>query len=326
METLADLAEILFPLTSLSLKQVIYRGAEVGPTAVPSNGYCDGSLTLSSSTSHGQLLESSETITKEFVAKDPWFAGYFAVVTNLSNIAATGGRATAISRLTWTVAEELRAGTWDGIHAACCAYGVPINGEILSGSEGLTVSIHGQAGDHMIQCENARPGDLLAIAIDMNGSYREDQNIWDSSTSTSPQRLRSNLELIPSLAEKGLCCAGMKIGRGGIIATLAALCEYSTLGATIDLGRLPCPTDSPVTQWLLTEPTYGYLLAIAPGDLENTLMHFTSSKLTCRPIGHFSKAPGITLMADDEKVNLTLGQPSIHSPSDVLHPGESIFQ
>ena len=326
METLADLAEILIPLTALSLKPMIHRGVEMRSISDRSNSFCDGSLTLNSSNGHGQLLESSEMVPQDFVEQDPWFAGYFAVVINLSNIAAAGGRATAIFHLTWTFAEELPAGTWDGIQAASCAYGVPIGSEILSGSEGLTVTINGLAGDHMIHRNNAQPGDLLAIVIDMKGSYREGQNVWDASTSTSPQRLRSNLELIPSLAEKGLCCAGMKIGKGGLIATLAALCEYSALGATVDLGHLPCPSDSAITKWLLTEPTYGYLFAITPEDLESTLMHFTSSKVTCQHIGHFRKAPGITLVADGENVDLTFGQPGIHPSCDVFHAGESIFQ
>jgi len=109
---------------------------------------------------------------------------------------------------------------------------------------------------------------------------------------------------LPSLAEKGLCRAGRNIRRGGTIGTLASLCHCSGGGAILDLEDLPCPMDVEIERWLVSLPSYGFLLAISPEDIEGTLSHFTATRITCREIGHFKSLPGITLTADGDAVDL----------------------
>ncbi|RYD41541.1 MAG: hypothetical protein EOP83_33785 [Verrucomicrobiaceae bacterium] len=145
---------------------------------------------------------------------------------------------------------------------------------------------------------------LSQMLIDLHGGYRGEKPFWNSSTITPPERLRSDLELLPSLAEKGLCRAGKDVSNGGIVGTLAMLCHCSGVGAVLDLEDLPCPMDVEIERWLVSFPSFGYLLAISPVDLANTRSHFTASKITCREIGRFKAAPGITLTAGGESVDL----------------------
>jgi uncharacterized protein len=156
----------------------------------------------------------------------------------------------------------------------------------------------------LITSFDARPGDHLVMAVDLHGSYRGEKPFWDASTKASPERLRSNLELLPLLAEKGLCRAGKDISNGGIIGTLAMLCNCSGVGAVVDLGDLPCPMDVEIERWLVSFPSYGYLLAVSPENLGATLSHFTAARITCREIGRFLEAPGIRLTADGDTVEL----------------------
>lgn len=250
----------------------------------------------------GHLLFAAAGLLGAFVEDDPWFAGFSAVMVNLSDIAAMGGRPIAITDILWTPSEEISALIWQGMQAAAGAYGVPIVGggtiRISSGKAALGAAVLGHASDRLITSFSAKPGDHLVIAIDMHGGYRGGGPIWDSCTSASPERLQTELEMLPSLAEKGLCRAGKDIGNGGIIGTLAMLCNCSGVGAILDLEDVPCPMDVEIERWLVSFPSYGYLLAIAPDDLESTVSHFTATRITCREIGHFKAAPGITITAD----------------------------
>jgi len=77
----------------------------------------------------GYLLFAAEGMMESFIELDPWFAGYCAVMVNLSDIAAMGGVPTAIVDVLWTHPESVLAQEiWSGMRAASAAYGVPIVG------------------------------------------------------------------------------------------------------------------------------------------------------------------------------------------------------
>ncbi|MEX1113754.1 MAG: sll0787 family AIR synthase-like protein [Akkermansiaceae bacterium] len=256
----------------------------------------------------GHLLFAAEGMLESFVESDPWFAGYSAIMVNLSDIAAMGGRAVAITDILWSPSEEISLKIWQGMQQAALAYGVPIVGghttRTVSGRAMLGAAVLGHAGEQLITSFDAKPDDHLVIAIDMHGSFHGDKPFWNSSTTTSPTRLRAELEMLPALAEKGLCYAGKDISNGGIIGTLAMLCHCSNLGATLDLDHLPCPLDAEIERWLTAFPSYGYLLAIAPEHLESTINHFATTWITCREIGKFKAASGITIRVDAESISL----------------------
>lgn len=267
----------------------------------------------------GHLLFAAEGMLESFVEDDPWFAGYSAVMVNLSDIAAMGGRPIAITDVLWSPSEEISELIWDGMRTAAEAYGVPIVGghttKLRSGKAALAASVLGIAGDHLLTSFDAKPGDHLVIVIDMHGEYRNDKPFWNASTTTPPERLRADLERLPSLAEKGLCRAAKDISNGGIIGTLAMLCHGSQVGAILDLEELPCPMDTEMEKWLVSFPSYGYLLAISPDDLKETLSQFVASKITCQRIGTFTDSLGIQLTANGSTADLHFGKERKHHDS-----------
>lgn len=260
----------------------------------------------------GHLLFAAEGMLDSFVEDDPWFAGYSAVMVNLSDVAAMGGRPIAITDVLWTPSEEISAEIWAGMRAASLAYGVPIVGghttRVRSGKAALAAAVLGHAGDRLITSFDAKPGDLLVIAIDMTGSYRGDKPFWNASTDADPARLRADLAILAELAENGLCCAGKDISNGGIIGTLAMLCNGSGAGVDLDIDRLPIPENTSWERWLISFPSYGYLLAVEPGNLEAVEKIFSSSLITCRSVGQFREKPGISLRRESEAVELTFSR------------------
>ena len=244
------------------------------------------------------LLFAAEGMLESFIRDDPWFAGYSAVMVNLSDIAAMGGRPVAITDVLGSPSDDLTDAIWAGMQAASLAYGVPIVGGHTTHTRetvSLAASVIGKAGNKLLTSFDARPGDCLAFAIDLNGAYRGDKPFWNASTSAPPDHLRSTLDLLPLLAESDLCRAAKDVSNGGIAGTLAMFCHCSGVGAVLDLDTLPLPAGTPLERWLVSFPSYGYLLAVAPEKLDAVQRHFTPHGIACAAIGRFTSQPVIVL-------------------------------
>ncbi len=258
----------------------------------------------------GYLLFAIEGFLSDFVAAEPWFAGWCGLMVNLSDIAAMGGRPLAVVDALWSRDDALAVPIMQGLRAASQAYGVPVVGghsNTHAGSEQLAVSVLGRAR-RLLTSFDAQAGDHLLMAIDLRGHWHDPYPFFDAATSAPPARLQSDLALLPALAEAGLCRAAKDISMAGIVGTAAMLMECSGLGGEIDLARLPCPagtgagagagadadadsdSDSDSGQferWLRVFPSYGYLLAVNEAHLGQVLQHFQAQGIACAAIGHF---------------------------------------
>ena len=305
---LSRLAEFLVSHPGVAEKAAIHHAYGYAIEVAGKTRVGDDCAAIVNPSGTGYLLFAAEGMLESFVEDDPWFAGYSAVMVNLSDVAAMGGRPVAITDVLWTPNEEISAMIWQGMQAAALAYGVPIVGghttRTRSGKAMLGAAVLGYSGDRLITSFDAQPGDYLVMLIDLHGSFRGGKPFWNASTTTPVGQLRSDLELLPLLAEKGLCRAGKDISNGGIIGTLAMLCKCSEVGAILDLEDVPCPMDVEMEQWLVAFPSYGYLLAISPKDMASTMSQFTGTRITCCKIGHFKVNPGISITTDDDHAEL----------------------
>jgi AIR synthase-related protein len=257
---------------------------------------------------HGHLLLAIEGLMPDFVAADPWFAGYSAVLVNLSDVAAMGGRPLAVVDALWDADEAHAALLLAGMQAACAAYGVPLVGghtNLRSGSPQLAVAVLGQA-QALISGFAARPDDRLLVAVDLRGRWHGDAPFWDASTGAPPERLRADLALLPALAEAGLCRAGKDISMAGVLGTALMLLEGSGCGAEVDLAGLPVPGDeagwpgwqadgaaahAARLRWLSAFPSFGHLLAVAPAHVPQVLACFAAHGIACAEVGHCHAEP-----------------------------------
>jgi AIR synthase-related protein len=235
----------------------------------------------------GYLLFAIEGFINEFVAAEPWFAGYCGVMVNVSDIYAMGGRPLAVADALWSRGGAAAQPLLDGLAAAAATYAVPIVGghsNRRSDREQLSVAIVGRAS-RLLTSFDARPGDNLVLAIDLRGQFHEPYNYWNASTGAPPQRLRDDLELLPSIAEHGLCAAAKDVSMAGIVGTALMLLECSGVGATIDLDAVPRPPGVPLERWLVTFPSYGFLLSVADAGLDAVRGAFSARGLACAAIG-----------------------------------------
>src|SRR5271155_5466517 len=130
------------------------------------------------------LLLAAEGMLPSFVADDPWFAGYSAVMVNLSDVSAMGGRPLAIVDVLWTAGLDQTGQIWEGLGAASKAYDVPIVGGHTTVAKGsspfLAAAVLGKATRLMTSFE-ATAGDDLVVAVDLRGSWRGEKPFWNAS-------------------------------------------------------------------------------------------------------------------------------------------------
>lgn len=132
---------------------------------------------------------------------------------------------------------------------------------------------------------DARPGDHLLAAIDMRGQYREPFSNWQAAVDAPAERLRGDLEILPYIAEAGLCRAAKDISQGGITGTAAMLAECSGVGITIDISPVPLPDGVALERWLTTFPSFGFLLSIEPVNVAEVIRLFGARGIVAADIG-----------------------------------------
>jgi hypothetical protein len=254
----------------------------------------------------GYLLFAIEGLVEDFIERMPWFAGYCSVMVNVSDIYAMGGRPTAVVNAMWSRGMDPAADMLKGMAEASARYGVPIvGGHSNNRSERpqLAVSILGRARK-LLTSFNARPGDRLVMAVDLRGAYEEPFPYWNASTTAPPERLRGDLELLPAFAEDGLCDAAKDISMAGAIGTALMLLECSGVGATINLDAVPRPSGVPMSRWLGSFPSYGFVLSVRPSTVDAVLARFAARGLAAATVGEVNDTRELVLAQAEERALL----------------------
>jgi AIR synthase-related protein len=258
----------------------------------------------------GYLLLAIEGLIESFVERMPWFAGYCGVMVNVSDICAMGGRPIAVVDALWSQGAEASAEIVKGLAEASAKYGVPVVGghtNNRSDRPQLAVAILGRA-KKLLSSFAARPGDRLLMAIDLRGAWQHPYPYWNASTSAPAERLRADLELLPELAESGLCDAAKDISMAGAIGTALMLLECSKVGARIDLDAIPRPpkvaTDEQFMTWLSAFPSFGFVMSVRPESTDAVMAKFHQRGIACTAVGDVTAAPQVLLQRAGQQAQL----------------------
>jgi AIR synthase-related protein len=297
---LSSLADQLRQTLSILQKQDIQTAAHaLGNSKIPLGDDCaaipDGD---------GYLLLAAEGILPQLIETDPWFAGWSAIMVNVSDIYAMGGRPIAVVDTIWSQSTSHTTPIWEGMKAAAQAYNVPIVGghtNCHSPYNALSVAILGRA-KQLISSFNAQSGDLLLLITDFRGKAHPSYPFWNAATEANPLQLRENLALLPYLAETSLCDAGKDISMGGIIGTLLMLLETSHCGAVLNLDLVPCPLELSLERWLISFPSFGFLLSVRPEKAQDVRSLFQSSSLICEVVGEIQPTQQLVLQSQQESI------------------------
>lgn len=270
----------------------------------------------------GWLLFAIEGLVEEFVARMPWFAGYCGLMVNVSDICAMGGRPIAVVDALWSDGADSSEPVLDGLAAASARYGVPIVGghsNHRAARGQLAVAVLGRARK-LITSFDAQPDDDLILAVDLRGAFEEPYPYWNASTRAPAERLRGDIEILPRLAEDSLCDAGKDVSMAGAIGSALMLLECSGVGAQIDLDSIPRPDGVPLLRWLLSFPSFGYVLSVRPQQRLRVLERFAARGIAAARVGRVTAAPEVWLTQRGERALLwnVKDQPFIRAPRETI--------
>jgi putative methanogenesis marker protein 2 len=250
------------------------------------------------------LLFACDSINEKLVDADPYFAGYSAVLVNLNDIAAMGGRAIAmvdvLSAKDDATAQEIARGLKDASHK----FGVPIVGGHLNPNStynGVEVSIVGEArGGRIIKGVSASPGDVIIAAIDLDGApHPRYLFAWDSTSRKSSKEVKANLSCLIKIAE--IVKSGRDISNPGIIGTIGMLLEQTGVGGRIDLEKIPHPKDVEFSHWLKIYPGFGFVFTSDESDVSQILEIFQNRGISAEEIGRVIETPKLFIsLGEDE--------------------------
>jgi uncharacterized protein len=254
----------------------------------------------------GYVLFAIEGMVSDFVRAMPWFAGYSSVMVNVSDIYAMGGRPVAVVDALWSGSAHEAQDVLAGMAAASKVYGVPIVGghsNVRSDGAQLAVAIVGRARK-LLTSFDARPGDALLMAVDLRGKYEEPYPFWNASVDAPDGRARADFDILPTLAEDGLCDAAKDISMAGALGTALMLLECSNVGARIRLDALPRPADADFERWLTAFPSFGFILSVRRDNIDTVCERFKSRSLECAIIGEVDASREVVVTRGDESALL----------------------
>ncbi|MDI9632749.1 MAG: methanogenesis marker 2 protein [Methanolinea sp.] len=261
---------------------------------------------------HGDevLLLAADGIWSRLMEADPYWAGYCAVLVNIHDIAAMGGRPVAMVDVLSISDPQIQEKVIAGMRDASLQFGVPIVGGHLHPDTPysvIDVAILGIAAkDAVIYSHTARTGDSVVVAVDLDGRVHPSCCLnWDSVTMKSPSRVREQVRVMESLGRDHLVTAGKDISNPGVIGTLGMLLEVSGKGATIALDRLPVPDlglhGMTFEQWVRVYPGMGFVLTVPAASVGEVCRRFSAAGLTAAEVGVVTDERVLCITLDDDR-------------------------
>lgn len=244
-----------------------------------------------------QLVVAGEAIVPSLLKADPFAAGAAAVVTNVADVRAMGGRPLALLDTLVSPDRGHAERVLAGLAWAAGLLGVEIVGGhlTLGGAPALLAFCTGVAV-RPLRAADARPGDALVAAFCVDGGYAGPAPYFSSLRDRSPEQLRDDGEALVEAAERRLCHAARDVSMPGVGGSLLQMLELAGCGATLDLDRLPRPRGVMLERWLVTFPSFGFVLATAPEHAEQACELFRARGLAAAQCGSFD-ATGILRIA-----------------------------
>lgn len=245
----------------------------------------------------GYLLLAAEGIVPWMARRDPYLAGRCAVLANVNDVYAMGGRPIGMVDVICAGADEDVRRMAMGLRDGAARYQVPIVGGHLLRSASdvsLSLAILGRARS-LITSFDGRPGDRLVLVTHRDGRWRADDGFWNATLARNDAALVPNLELLPQAAEAGLVRAGKDVSMCGLSGTALMLAEASRVGAHLDLDRIVPPSGVPLVPWLRAFMSFGFLLAVAPARLEALAAPFLRRGLEAVEVGALEEGSAVVL-------------------------------
>ncbi|MCX8044283.1 MAG: AIR synthase related protein [Desulfobacterota bacterium] len=235
------------------------------------------------------LLLAADGIWPGLIQANPYAAGKAAVMASVNDIYAMGGRPLAMVNVIGLPDGRYYDDIVRGIAKGCMKYRVPMVGGHLhpdTSELSLSVAIMGVA-KNLLLSTNAFPGQHIIFVVDLVGRGYQCKPVisWDTNSGKSSEQVLKRLEVLPVLAEQGICSTAKDISNGGLLGTIALLLETSEVGAIITLDNIPRPQEFSIIDWLKAFLSFGFILCVDPAYSQCVIQRFNHVGVTACIIG-----------------------------------------
>jgi len=254
-------------------------------------------------TAGGRVVACGEALWPPFVARDPWGAGFAAVLTNVNDVAAMGAEPLGIVN-TVSASEGHARAALEGMKRACALYDVPVLGGHLTRHDGepsVSAFALGSVpdGGAPLSVTRVAPGQDLVVAAALDGTMRPDFPFFPAFEQRG-QRCAGDVRVLASLARSGAAVAAKDVSMAGLVGSLAMLLEWGTFGVEVDLDALPAPAGVDVGDWLTCFPSFCFLLCVPPGRAADAVEPLRARGLDAAVVGRIDGTGQVRLRRGDE--------------------------
>lgn len=254
----------------------------------------------------GYLLLAAEGVYQPLLRSDPYLAGRTSVLTNVNDIYAMGGMPIAITDVLFSPDSENAGEILRGIRDNAARYDVPVvGGHISQNAEcpALSVFILGKA-KKLLTSFNAQAGDELIFISNLKGKFIAGFNFWDSSSTIEGREATRQLEAFSEIAEDGIADTAKDVSMAGLIGSILMLLEGSGKGAELNINNIPRPFEVPLNEWLLTFPSFGFILSLRPEKTSIVKDKFSKLGIACESIGIVTTEKNVYFVDDGSEKEL----------------------
>jgi uncharacterized protein len=235
------------------------------------------------------LLLAADGIWSGLIEANPYGAGKASVMASVNDIYAMGGKPLAMVNVMGIPNASYYDEIVRGIRKGCEKFRVPMVGGHLhpdTREPSLSVAILGTA-KKLLRSDNATAGQDLIFAVDLEGRGFQCKPVisWDTNSGKTSEQALARLNILPELAEKGLCATCKDVSNGGLLGTIALLLETSKVGAVVNLDSVPRPSEFSLTDWLKAFLSYGFILTVDKELTPKVLSAFLQQHITAVTIG-----------------------------------------
>lgn len=255
------------------------------------------------------VLLAADGIWGDLMNVDPYWAGYCAVLVNVNDIAAMGGKPIAMVNIMAVNNDEIYEDILSGIVDGCRKFNVPmVGGHLHPDAEynSLDVAIAGIASkDSLITSSGAKVGDKVIVAIDTDGrQYPGIPLNWDTTYEKDAKLVQDQIKIMQKIAEEHLPSAGKDISNPGTLGTLEMLLEASGVGASVELEKIPRNEDVDWDMWLRAYPGAAFVMTAPEENAQAIIDALSPYSFEVAVIGDVIEEKKLYLSSGDEKLVL----------------------
>lgn len=250
------------------------------------------------------ILFAADGIMESLVNTDPFFAGYYAVLVNVNDIAAMGGKAMAMVDVMSLSKSRVCNQIINGMCTAVKKFNVPIVGGHTHPDckyNAIDIAIIGKVpkGDIILSSE-AKKGDDIIFVMDLDGHYPDGlKYAWDTTINKEDKLVQDQMEVMTKIAAMHLVHSGKDMSNPGCIGTLGMMLESSQKGGTVDIDMIPIPEGVDLIQWILSYQGCGFVFACPPENSGKVIELFEAVACTGAVVGKIDDTKELKLTYED---------------------------